>query len=368
MSDVTTYNVITGGPVQPGFDHDQVMQSFAALFKVPVDKAGALLANPRVVKKGLDERGAASFKQRLEQIGLVVTIKAVTPAPAAGGLSLAPIEGEQPAAVSQPEAADGPARFEAKDIGQAPAPAPATNTVAAMARPRSQETRAEGPTASPASVAAEPGLPPVSLAAGLGVAIGGALLWSLIASSFGYELGIVAWGIGAAIGLAVALTGGSGQKAGVVSAGLALVAILGGKFLFYDSIKDDLLGLLDGEVAAELQAVFEQEKRIATQYEAVQYDPDGVRQFLVDQGYSEAFVAEDVSDEEVAWFNENIQPQLSTLQYAPDFETWYRDTMAMELADVSTLDMLLEDFGLLSVIFLLLGISSAFRLGHGPMG
>ena len=67
----------------------------------------------------------------------------------------------------------------------------------------------------------------------------------LIAVSFGREQGIVAWGIGAAVGFTAGLLGGRGQVSGTICGGLAVTAMLVGKFLTIQSMGATELSTLE---------------------------------------------------------------------------------------------------------------------------
>lgn len=61
--------------------------------------------------------------------------------------------------------------------------------------------------------------------------IAGAGIWAIIAALTGSEIGWVAWGIGAVVGVAVAWgSKGSSAAGGVIAAIITIVAIVGGKF------------------------------------------------------------------------------------------------------------------------------------------
>jgi hypothetical protein len=99
-------------------------------------------------------------------------------------------------------------------------------------------------------------------AAALGAAVVGAVVWMLIVIVSDYEVGIVAWGIGALAGYAVLLAtngrrGFTLQAAAIVA---AVIGILIGKYLtFWWSVKDavEALGLSTWDVFwDDLGAVF----------------------------------------------------------------------------------------------------------------
>ena len=82
---------------------------------------------------------------------------------------------------------------------------------------------------------------PAIIAAAVASAIG-AVVWVLIRNYTGYELGLVAWGIGvlAGIGAAVATAGKSDGATGFAAACVAVLAIAGAKYTFATMIHDEL--------------------------------------------------------------------------------------------------------------------------------
>jgi hypothetical protein len=74
-----------------------------------------------------------------------------------------------------------------------------------------------------------------AIAAGLGAAIVGGIVWGFIVKITDYEVGILAWGIGFVAGTAVvfATRGGKGHRLQVIAVVSALVGVLLGKYLGY---------------------------------------------------------------------------------------------------------------------------------------
>ena len=84
-------------------EQTQVTAAFAQLFRIPEEKAAAVLARaPMIIKEGVDAATAEKYRANLEKIGLRVEI--IAPA----GLSLVPIEKEVPVTAA-PVAAGGAA-------------------------------------------------------------------------------------------------------------------------------------------------------------------------------------------------------------------------------------------------------------------
>jgi hypothetical protein len=87
---------------------------------------------------------------------------------------------------------------------------------------------------SPATIAAAAG-------AGLVAAIAGGIAWGLIVKASDYEIGVVAWGIGFLVGMAVLLAaqGRKGLPLQAVAVAAALIGILIGKYLSFALILQD---------------------------------------------------------------------------------------------------------------------------------
>lgn len=80
------------------------------------------------------------------------------------------------------------------------------------------------------------GFPYLGLVAG----IAGAIVWIAVAYFSGYELGIVAWAIGGAVGAACVKSNSSGGSTlGLIAAAIAALAILSGKYFIYQSYDYD---------------------------------------------------------------------------------------------------------------------------------
>jgi hypothetical protein len=52
MTESAIYNVILSGTLLPGFDNAGAVDAFAKLFKLPHDKASAMVGTKMVIKKG----------------------------------------------------------------------------------------------------------------------------------------------------------------------------------------------------------------------------------------------------------------------------------------------------------------------------
>ena len=372
-------NVLTNGTLKSGFNPEQVQTAVAELFRIPPEKAQAIVSKKVTIKKEVDIRTAHAYKKKLEALGLGIEIEQKQLNKLSLSLALEPTEEElqQQAAerdAPQPEPQTDSTRmvcpkcrFEQakapqcagcgvymhKVINQAPADHSSYQKVAVQRADASRDIVIEEQD--------KASLMPFVVAAV--VAALGAMLWKFIAVEFDYELGLVAWLIGGAVGFSAAVVGSKGERAGIVCAMFTVAAIMGGKYMAYDEFNTNLWSALQQEVPAEVfQVAYEEELAAAEAYKDIRGD-QSLRQFMVDYGYSEAYETNEVSASEVDSFKAEIEPDLLTVQAnPPTFEQWMDIHVNQELAAVSTWQLMQENFGILDLVFLLLGVATAFRL------
>lgn len=135
----------------------------------------------------------------------------------------------------------------------------------------------------------------------VGGAILGAIAWALIAVYSGYEIGWIAWGVGAGVGYGAHLLEGRGRAMGAICAVLAALSILGGKMMVVNHFVNE-------EVASMTDFQPTRENYEAIKAEAVAFAALGSEQeypaFMVQYQYTEAATAAEVSQEEVNDFKE----------------------------------------------------------------
>ncbi len=208
---------------------------------------------------------------------------------------------------------------------------------------------------------------PIALLAATGGAVLGAGLWALIANLTGYEIGYVAWAVGGLVGGAAAAAGGRGAGSGVLCAVLAVAAILGGKFVAFQSSS---LPELRTEIAKMLtQEVYAETMEDAQVFSALRSDE--VPFFMVQREYSTADSPGEIHPFEVAEFQKTVAPELRRLNTEkPPYEVWRDDTVDRAVTElksqISPTEALKESIGLIDLIFGFLGIATAFRLGAQP--
>ncbi len=380
MANANTYSVIVSGQLKDGFDPSKIQDAFAALLKVPPEKAASLMRRKWVIKKNVDEQTAAVYKKKLESIGLVIGLQEHSPPPPSDSgfaLALEPTTEEQQAQQqSAPHTAASPGTVNCPKCGtEQPTGAEQCQSCgvflhkvlaqASTAKNTQQTQPQEDQEVEDSSeVTIEENLTGKSIAAGAAAALLGAVIWNIVGNVFDYELGIVAWGIGGAVGYAVAITGSSGDKAAMICAALALLAILGGKYMLYSGFKDDISQLVTDNVE-DLQSLYDVQMEAVEAYANVT-DEQSLRSFMVDYEYSESTSPDGITDDEIELFRTESEPQLSRFVLKkPDYGEWVQATFAEPFGEISTIDLIKENFGILDIIFLFLGVGTAFRLGRG---
>lgn len=196
----------------------------------------------------------------------------------------------------------------------------------------------------------------------IGAAIG-ALIWGMVAKFTGYELGWVAWGVGALAGFGAAFLGGRGQAMAITAAALALGGIFVGKVYAVElGFEDELQKEAGTYFSTTLyQELIEEGRSIGAT------DPSQYRQFMIDHDYTDAESAGQISDEELDWFSQEQVPQM--IDFAadpPDFEAWKSERtdewIGAVRQDVSFISVVLENLGPFDALWAILGLMTAYRV------
>ncbi|ABC29693.1 conserved hypothetical protein [Hahella chejuensis KCTC 2396] len=394
MGRAPTYNVVSSGEINAGFDAQQVANSCAKLFKTTPEKAQALLSKKLVLKKGLDLETARAYVSKLDSIGVAATVQEVMPEPTlkAHTLSLEPTEEElrakEEAAVKpsddritcpkcnleQPKADQcaGCGVYMHK-VAPPVASSEAAQTPATTSRPGGniRNSGAKPGKEDEVTYATDDveAFNPKAIAAAAGAALLGALLWKAIAMTTGYEFSLIAWGIGGAVGFAALALGGRGLVTGVACGLLAFLAIMGGKYMVIQSFQESWFEILADSGEIELQdfrPVYDSVIQAANSYQTDVTDDDSLRNFMIEYGYTEASEPSEVVQFEIDDFKRDFEPELRRVALEnPSFEQWVKVTFSQEIEGYSTFQLMREDFGLLDILFLFLGVGTAFQMGSG---
>ena len=211
---------------------------------------------------------------------------------------------------------------------------------------------------------------PKALALAVVAALIGALAWGGIAAATGYEIGWIAWGIGALVGFGAHLGDSEGQTAGMFCGVLAVAAILIGKAL---AVQFAAPGEIRKFAEANLnEAVYQETMTDAAGYAQVA-GGEGVERFMVEHGYTDADSPLEVSHDEKYDFETTRGQQLLEFASAsPGFEEWQDREVEMLTASIldeySFMDRIKDSLGLFDIIFILLGVSTAFKIGSASEG
>jgi hypothetical protein len=388
--DSSTYRVVMNGQIVPGYETELVAEKFAGLFKLSIEKANALVGTKRTLQKGIALELAETYKKKLYGIGLGVEIEKELPeekpeatqAPSNVGGDTSPTESVTVAhaAIAKPPQVE---------------PAPRPNQTQLMTCPKcnteqakaddcascgviiakvaasigENNEQAESPVETRAVSNDESSTQLITLLIPAVVALCGALLWYGIAYAFNYELGLIAWGIGGAVGFSAATVGGKGETTGIICGVLVVLSIFGGKYMTAASYQDlfvEQISALSEDGSDELKAVYEQQLAEAKLFVETVTDDQSLREFLVNTGYSEGFESSQVSEEEIRDFKEYSESALlDMVANEPNFEQWRSAAFSTELTEFSTFDLMAADLGLLDIVFVFLGVGTAFRLGRG---
>lgn len=204
----------------------------------------------------------------------------------------------------------------------------------------------------------------------LGALIGaviGAAVWGGVTYATETQWGILAWAVGGAVGFGAAVMGGRGTSMGIVCAVLALAAIFAGKMFTIHLIA----GKIQNQVETTLLSprLYEEQKKDAAAFAKVSGD-EQYRQFMIENGYSAADKPEDVSDEDLREFKNDVMPELVKFtETQPSYEAWKADiskNLSARVHDNQEIAGLVRDnLGVFDILFGLLGLASAFKVGSG---
>ncbi len=382
------YKVVTTGQILDGFDPANVRKQLVSALRLQPDQAERFFERPRVVKKDVTWASADKICDQLAKLGVAAEIQS-PPAPAPAEPK--PALQEQPAlelVKDETNTSSGQSTIECPNCGHVQAkaeqcencgvwfhkfepaagltqPASASTVIPAAAAVQATDDSTVESVTTSVSSSEESVLNPAAIVAAAAAALIGAWLWRFAAVNFGYEFGLIAWGIGAAVGFAAASVGSRGMQAGVVCAVLALGSIVVGKYWAYSGIVDQLQEAISGisQFDEEMYDYFEEEVEDARLLVNGSGSDDFTRRFMVERGYTEATSPAGVSAYELADFREYVEPGLREMANStPDFEEW-RANGVEALDQISPWAMMREDFGLFDILFAFLGIGTAFRLG-----
>ena len=379
------YRVVTTGQILEGFDPDDVRNHLISVLRLKPDQAERFFEKPRILKKGVTWASADKLCSQLAKLGVSAEIQSPSPSVASQPAETKLALQEEPALELVQDEADASARpgtLECPNCQHVQAKSEQCESCgiwfhkfessAALAPPDSAPqaipaaaVQADDSTVVSSDVASETGaLSPAAIVAAAVAALFGAGIWSFVAVTFEYEFALIAWAIGGAVGFAAASAGSRGMQAGVVCAVLAFGSIVLGKYWAYSAFVDQFQEAISGamEFDEEMYAYFEEEMEDARLLVSGSGSDIFIRRFMVERGYTYTADPARVSKAEIADFREYVEPELRDMaQNAPDFEEWQASSVE-SLDELSPWAIMREDFGVLDILFVFLGIGTAFRL------
>jgi hypothetical protein len=251
---------------------------------------------------------------------------APVPIPAPAGIRVAAAASPAPVAVAAP-------------VARAAVPMPARPGVAAAAQ----------------AASAKAAQPSNYLLGSIGAVAAGFLAmmgWFLLIKATGYEIGYAAWGVGLLTGVGARVLGRSGSTAlGVTAGACAFVAVLGGQFLAAKSELDKALN-------EEMNTAYTARMEYARDAVKAQTD-DQIKDLLKKHEDNEQPTAEDLKE-----FRQSELPKLvafaegkpSRAEFEKDYNK-IKDSLFIKIL------LLKNSVGLLTLLWLFLGVSSAYKIG-----
>jgi len=392
MTTSDTYNVVTTGQVLDGFNLADVQKRLVSALRMKPEAAATFFEKARVIKKNAPRAQADKICAQLAKIGVVAKVQSLAPptptppteptpeAPAAmpSQLEIVDYQSDKPpkeATVECPSCGQEQAKaeqcescgawFHKFDPSFAPPESVAAKTAVAAEDAASPAEHSGQHATSKHRDDSDSAINPVAIGAAAVAALVGAWVWKLVAVNFGFEFGLIAWAIGGAVGFAAAAAGSRGVQAGIICGVIAFGGIVLGKYWSYGAFLDEFQESFAGEMVADesMSDYYEEELADALAYVNGSGSEDFVRQFMVERGYSYESDPAKVSDAELDEFREYVAPTLREMaQSPPSFEEWQTSSIEA-VSEISPWAMVVGGFGLLDIVFLFLGVGTAYRLG-----
>ena len=159
------------------------------------------------------------------------------------------------------------------------------------------------------------------------------------------------------VGFGSAALGGSGVTNGALCAGVAVLSILAGKAL---AVKFDI-----GEMK---EAWYQEAMQDADQFSEIKGDEEKYPGFMVNRGFSDVADESEVTEDDLRIYKDETIPVLERAKGQSDSE-WEDnlDESVVEFMDSMVTEGVKESIGILDIIFALLGIVTAFKVGSGSV-
>lgn len=196
----------------------------------------------------------------------------------------------------------------------------------------------------------------------------GAAIWAAVSYFFNYEIGIIAWGVGAlaGIGMAVGSGGGEGFSTGVTAAIIAIASVLAGKYAAVHYAVGDVVRV----VGSTIEVTDEDLKLYIANQLVKEYASAGKRlRWPEGKDASSAETPEDFpkelwADVEARFANMPTSDREATRDY---LRREFKQRLADAGADASV-DAFSESFTMFDALWFLLAVATAYKLGSGDGG
>jgi hypothetical protein len=202
-----------------------------------------------------------------------------------------------------------------------------------------------------------------------GGAVIGAVIWGMLTVVTGMEIGYVAWAVGGLVGFGAAALGGRGTQCGALCAVLAVVSIFSGKMIAANAILKKAMDKVTSSSGLFNKAAYDEARADAEAFSKIKAESDHAA-FMVERKFTKAESPQKVSAEKLKEFRENQVPHLRQIaSEKPSFEAWQADqkrkineAMGQSL---SLTQIVVKSLGPIDILFGLLGVATAYRLGLG---
>lgn len=183
----------------------------------------------------------------------------------------------------------------------------------------------------------------------LGAAVGAAI-WFGVAHTTNYEVGWIAWGVGGLAGLGMMLgnRGGSGPIPGAVAALMAVLGIVSGKLLVFNTVIAPFAAAIHQDSASPRED-------LASMTAAENLEAQGKDESLSDEEWEKAHAAE----------VERIRPEIAGLSDAQvrDRLAERKAALEKEFRAMAGRQFFASMFGFMDIVFFALAMMTAYKLG-----
>jgi hypothetical protein len=233
-----------------------------------------------------------------------------------------------------------------------------TPALSAAPRATSDFTKATPKTRTPAASDTKLSLGVLGAAAG---GLVGMIAWYLLIKFTGFAIGYAAWGVGVLAGLGARALAGNGSKSlGMVAGVCAFVAVIGGQYL---AVKSQI----DGYMATYIEGAYDKQINFAQAALKAGSDEE-LRTLLVQQAADDGQGADPstITSEKIAEFRQQTIPKLESLVKGKPSREEFATNFRAALNSLALQGRVLkESIGLFTLLWLFLGVSSAYRIAAG---